>query len=582
MNCRFGGLIAAGVLDDVNGAHGIAGWRWLFIIEGSATVGIALIAIWIMPNYPSTTRWLNVEEKHYAEWRLAQDAAGEVDDRYAITPMQAVRMAFKDWKLYLFMIMHHLNLLSQSFTYFFPSIVKSLGYNNTTTLLLTVPVWFATFIVVLLVSYHSSRTKERSVHIACCMLVGAIGNIIMITTKNLGARMFAMYLLPIGVLPPFQIILAWITSTFARPLAKRSVIVAICGMFGNASSIYGSYLYPDSQAPSRVTAAALLLTLKSANALLLPDDVGRLPALGWNSWNAYGCNVDETKIVTAATKLNTTGLQALGYQYVNIDDCWSVKSGRDNVTNRIIPNPDTFPNGINGTAQQVHDLGLKIGIYSSAGYETCAGYPASLGYETIDAQTFAEWGIDYLKYDNCNYPSEWDDEYNACIPDSDYPGVNPNGTCPGLTNPAPAGYDWSTSNTTKRFNIMRDALVAVQDQRVILYSLCEWGYADVPSWGNGTGNSWRVTGDINATWDRITAIANMNAHELSSVDFWGHNDPDMLEVGNGDLTIEENRAHFALWAIMKSPLIIGTDVRLFPFPLSLLPSIQPDLLTLKL
>lgn len=102
-----------------------------------------------------------------------------------------------------------------------------------------------------------------------------------------------------------------------------------------------------------------------------------------------------------------------------------------------------------------------------------------------------------LKYDNCNFPSEWDDEYNACIPDSDYPGVNPNGTCPGLANPAPAGYNWGTSNTTKRFNRMRDALVAVQDQRVILYSLCEWGTADVPSWGNGTGNSWRVTGDIN-------------------------------------------------------------------------------------
>jgi ABC-type Na+ efflux pump permease subunit len=136
--------------------------------------------------------------------------------------------------------------------------VKSLGYNNTTTLLLTVPVWFATFIVVLLVSYHSSRTKERSMHIACCMLVGAIGNIIMITTNNLGARMFAMYLLPIGVLPPFQLILAWITSSFARPLAKRSVVVAICGMFGNASSIYGSYLYPDSQAPKYVVAGAVL------------------------------------------------------------------------------------------------------------------------------------------------------------------------------------------------------------------------------------------------------------------------------------------------------------------------------------
>jgi alpha-galactosidase len=135
---------------------------------------------------------------------------------------------------------------------------------------------------------------------------------------------------------------------------------------------------------------------------------------------------------------------------------------------------------------------------------------------------------------------------------------------------------------------MRDALAAVEDQRVILFSLCEWGTADVVSWGNQTANSWRMSGDINgeitrdtlcvlilfstmtltgnlilATWERITAIANLNAHELDAVDFWGHSDPDMLEVGNGDLTIEENRAHFALWAIMKSPLIIGTAVRLY-------------------
>ncbi|EEA24108.1 hypothetical protein TMatcc_007180 [Talaromyces marneffei ATCC 18224] len=314
----------------------------------------------------------------------------------------------------------------------------------------------------------------------------------------------------------------------------------------------------------RITAAALLLILNNANALILPHGVGRLPALGWNSWNAYGCDVDEDKILAAATQLNITGLQALGYEYVNIDDCWSNKSGRDPVTKRLLPNPDTFPSGISGIAEKVHALGLKLGIYSSAGLKTCAGYPASLGYEEIDAETFAEWGVDYLKYDNCNYPPEWKDQYNFCVPDSIFPFVNPNGTCPYLKNQAPEGYDWSTSNTTKRFNLMRDALIAVQNKSVILYSLCEWGNADVTSWGNATGSSWRVSGDINAGWFKITSIANLNAHALSTVDFWGHNDPDMLENGNGFLTIEENRSHFGLWAIMKSPLIIGTDVSTLP------------------
>jgi alpha-galactosidase len=106
------------------------------------------------------------------------------------------------------------------------------------------------------------------------------------------------------------------------------------------------------------------------------------------------------------------------------------------------------------------------------------------------------WGID-LKYDNCNVPAIWDDEYVACVADSDIPGVNPNGTCPGLADAAPPGYNWATSNTTKRYNRMRDALVAVQDINVILFSLCEWGDADVVSWGYETGNSWRISGDIN-------------------------------------------------------------------------------------
>jgi hypothetical protein len=147
------------------------------------------------------------------------------------------------------------NLLAQSFTYFFPTIVKSLGYNRTTTLL-TVPVWFATLLATLGIAYHSSRTSERSLHIAACMLLGAVGNIVVGTTHSTGPRMFAMYLMPIGILPPFQMILAWITSSFPRPLGKTAVVVASCGIVGNAAGIYGSYMYPLSDGPQYVPAGA--------------------------------------------------------------------------------------------------------------------------------------------------------------------------------------------------------------------------------------------------------------------------------------------------------------------------------------
>jgi len=307
------------------------------------------------------------------------------------------------------------------------------------------------------------------------------------------------------------------------------------------------------------TAAAVMFSLlTSVHGLERPDNVGKLPALGWNSWNAFGCDVDETKILTAADQIVSLGLKDLGYEYVNIDDCWSVKDSRNATTGQIVPDPTKFPDGISGLADKIHAMGLKIGIYSSAGETTCAGYPASLGNEDLDAQTFAGWGIDYLKYDNCGVPSNWTDQYNYCVPDSGNNTANPNGTCPGLSNPAPSGYDWSTSNTAKRYTQMRDALVSAQDTRTILFSLCEWGSAGIEEWGASMGNSWRTTGDIQSNWPRISTILNMNSFELSTVDFWGHNDPDMLEVGNGDLTLAENRAHFALWAAMKSPLIIGT------------------------
>ena len=315
---------------------------------------------------------------------------------------------------------------------------------------------------------------------------------------------------------------------------------------------------------------------------------GRLPALGWNSWNAYHCDVNETKILAAANYIVSLGLKDAGYEFVNsgsipptrdfsyvdriptVDDCWEVKSGRDTTTGQLLPDPTAFPNGISGVADSVHSMGLKLGLYGSAGTETCAGYPAEIGHESLDAATFAAWGVDYWKYDNCNVPASWTDEYDYCVPDSSE--LLANGTCPVTSRTAPAGYDWSTSNTTKRYNIMRDALVA--QNRTILYSLCCWGDADVISWGNGTANSWRMSGDISPDWPRIAQILNENSFQLNYVNFWGHNDADMLEVGNGDLTIEENRSHFAFWAAMKSPLIIGTD-------LSVLPTTHVDILKNK-
>jgi alpha-galactosidase len=244
-----------------------------------------------------------------------------------------------------------------------------------------------------------------------------------------------------------------------------------------------------------------------------------------------------------------------------VDDCWSVEAGRDPITNQLIPDPITFPSGIKRLAEQIHALGLKIGIYSDDGTQTCGGYPASLGYESLDAVTFAAWDIDYLKYDDCNIPAEWVDQYENCVPEprDSYPGPFPNGTCPPeyySRLPAPGNFDWSTSNTTQRYNAMRDALLS--QTRTILFSLCNGGQAEVRSWGNSTGNSWRISGDITASWPRIVEILNLNSFQLDTVDFWGHNDADMLEVGNGNLTLEENRSHFAFWAAMKSPLIIGT------------------------
>ncbi|KAF8604686.1 glycoside hydrolase, partial [Ceratobasidium sp. AG-I] len=265
--------------------------------------------------------------------------------------------------------------------------------------------------------------------------------------------------------------------------------------------------------------------------------VGKTPALGWNSWNAYQGNINDAKIRAAADSIVSLGLKTSGYTYVNIDDCWSDISGRDNATNRIKPDTNKFPSGIKGVADYVHSLGLLVGIYSDAGTTTCAGYPGSLGHETTDAQTWAEWGVDYLKYDNCNVPGNWSDTYNGG-----------------------ADYDWYNSNSALRYRQMTTALASVASVRPIQYGICNWGNANVWTWGARVGHSWRMSGDSSATWSYITSIITQNTYYLDYVGMSSCNDMDMMEIGNGALTLNEQRTHFAMWAALKSPILLGTDL----------------------
>ncbi|KAL3650338.1 Alpha-galactosidase 3 [Castilleja foliolosa] len=252
--------------------------------------------------------------------------------------------------------------------------------------------------------------------------------------------------------------------------------------------------------------------------LQLNNGLARTPQMGWNSWNFFACNINETVIRETADALVSTGLAELGYNYVNIDDCWSdlVRDSKG----QLVAEPKTFPSGIKFLADYVHSKGLKLGIYSDAGAFTCQVRPGSLFHEPDDAKLFASWGVDYLKYDNC---------FNL--------GIEPE----------------------KRYPPMRDALNATG--RAIFYSLCEWGEHDPALWAGKVGNSWRTTEDINDSWASMTTIADLNDKWAAYAGPGGWNDPDMLEVGNGGMTFAEYRAHFSIWALMKAPLLIGCDVR---------------------
>ncbi|MBN2342461.1 MAG: glycoside hydrolase family 27 protein [Deltaproteobacteria bacterium] len=269
------------------------------------------------------------------------------------------------------------------------------------------------------------------------------------------------------------------------------------------------------------------------------DGLALTPPMGWNSWNRFKSTINEQLIRDIADAMVSSGMRDVGYQYINIDDTWmnSGETGARDENGVLMADPLRFPNGIKALADYIHTLGLKIGIYGDRGTATCSNIPesGSYGYETLDAQTFAGWGIDYLKYDNCN-PADGRDSAIALQDD---------------------------------YEVMSAALRA--SGRPFVFSLCAWSWQG--EWMISAGHLWRSTGDISDCWSNeddcywrkswengIVDIIDTNA------DMWpyagpGHwNDPDMLEVGVGHLSNTEYTAHFSIWAIMAAPLIAGNDL----------------------
>ena len=415
---------------------------------------------------------------------------------------------------------------------------------------------------------------------------------------------------------------------------------------------------------------------KAANSLKLnyrlteryDNGVALTPPMGWSSWNLFRNKINEDLIYETAKAMKDSGLLDCGYCYVNLDDCWQSSSRDEN--GRLQGDFVTFPSGIRALVEKVNALGLKLGIYSSNGTLTCEDLPASLGHEAVDADTFAEWGIEYFKYDFCHNSaipsrapiiekitvstigSDDEKEYLAqdailtgdakisddsslpsgkCITglssnggacefsgitvDSDgvyiltlcirkknnnakYCEILVNGTdvyktvLPATKSFTPEGRHQikihlkAGVNTVKIYNPVasrRDsAAIQYTDmgkelkrataeyaektgtaEKPIVYSICEWGRNFPWQWAPAAGNLWRTTGDIRPVWASVVAIYELNVLLDKHAGAGGWNDPDMLEVGNGSLTYEENKSHFTLWCMMAAPLILGNDIRDF-------------------
>ena len=284
-----------------------------------------------------------------------------------------------------------------------------------------------------------------------------------------------------------------------------AILALLLPVLASAQTIDANRL-PPSQDPAR-TANGLAMT----------------PPMGWNSWNKFNCNVNEAVVRATADAMAANGMRDAGYRYVVIDDCWH---GTRDANGVIGWDKARFPSGLKALGDYIHAKGLKFGIYSDAGAQTCGGRPGSQGHEYQDAITYASWGVDYLKYDWCKS---------------------------------------GTRNAEEAYALMADALRSTG--RPVLLSICEWGKNRPWEWASKIGNMWRTTGDIMDKWrGKHEYSLDLNAIVDLNEPLWpfagpGHwNDPDMLEVGNGGMTDVEYRSHFSLWALMAAPLIAGNDV----------------------
>ena len=256
-----------------------------------------------------------------------------------------------------------------------------------------------------------------------------------------------------------------------------------------------------------------------------------VPPMGWNSWNTFAENINEDLVKETVDTMKEQGFLEAGYEYVVMDDCWSLKE-RD-AEGRLVADPEKFPSGIKALADYIHDKGFKFGMYSCCGTRTCANYPGSFEHEFEDAQQFAWWGVDYLKYDNCFRPQ----------------------------------------NQDGRTLYRRMGMALANSGRDIVFSACQWGTDSVHEWIRSSGaHLFRSTEDINDSWNSIKDIALSQLDKQAFSGPYCHNDMDMLVVGMygkggteyisaGGCTDEEYQTHFSLWAMMNSPLMIGCDVR---------------------
>ena len=443
----------------------------------------------------------------------------------------------------------------------------------------------------------------------------------------------------------------------------------LSGMTALGAAVGGSLLYfkkKDICPRCEVKKALAKTKIHYTKDELYNNGVCLTPPMGWSSWNLFRNKIDENVILSIAKAMKESGLADAGYCYVNIDDCWQ-SSMRDEY-GKLQGDLTTFPHGIKWLVDQVNDLGLKLGIYSSNGTLTCEDLPASLYNERIDAETFAEWGIEYFKYDYCHHvliPTDApyidsisvggdgiDGELIFKAKDAVLKGdakiVNEEngesyvkGLCSGMgsvefnniTVPADGEYVLTlimkkntckgqfcviTINGTDEYEFLiseqkaftregrRQLMVKLNagvntisianpvgsqmdsaamqyekmgrelkratkkfaeenncEEKKIAYSICEWGWNKPWKWGGKAGNVWRTTPDIQPNWLSIVGIYEANVRLDKYACPGAFNDPDMLEVGNGKLTYEENKSHFTLWSMMAAPLILGNDLRTF-------------------